>query len=236
MSEILGCGGELHRPQNHPYIGRASVTTPEQKAKALAYLNDHRDNSRGESVEVTYYYEVVNDGEPMQALTEAAKMILDHGTLKPWHKEGDASVQKPADYDEFMSWATDIDLLGYNKAEAMESGLVKIAYPLHFFDKRADRKNAMAQLLMAAASEPFSAFSFYRGAKIVDMKFPKSMQERFPGQNWSHRRVRDYLGLSDREPIIGTIVKPKTGLTPELFSRCIVEAALTELTTRNFKK
>ena len=27
------------------------------------------------------------------------------------------------------------------------------------------------------------------------------------------------------EPIIGTIVKPKTGLTPQLFSRAVVEAA-----------
>jgi ribulose-bisphosphate carboxylase large chain len=79
---------------------------------------------------------------------------------------------------------------------------------------------------MSMASEPFSAFSFYQGARLVDLRLPDSLESRFPGQKWSHRRVRRYLGLRDEEPMIGTIVKPKTGLTPELFSRCVVEAAL----------
>jgi ribulose-bisphosphate carboxylase large chain len=79
---------------------------------------------------------------------------------------------------------------------------------------------------MAAASEPYSAFSFYRSAKIVDMKLPPELQSRFLGLRWPHHRVRAYLGLTEDEPIIGTIVKPKTGLTPELFSRSVVEAAV----------
>lgn len=37
----------------------------------------------------------------------------------------------------------------------------------------------------------------------------------FPGQVWPHSRVRSYLGLDKEEPVIDTIVKPKTGLTPE---------------------
>jgi ribulose 1,5-bisphosphate carboxylase large subunit-like protein len=103
--------------------------------------------------------------------------------------------------------------------------LVTIAYPLHFFDKRDDGAVPLAQLLMAVASEPLSAFSFYRGARVVRIEYPEALQRRFPGCRWPHRRVRAYLGLHDGEPIIGTIVKPKTGLTPELFSRSVVEAA-----------
>jgi ribulose-bisphosphate carboxylase large chain len=220
-----GSGASLRRRTSHPYIGLAPVGTPEASKSAVESLNRGRENLRGPSVEVTYWFEVVHDGQPMEGIVTAAKMVLEHGTLKPWHQEGDASIQKPSGYDEFMSWATDVILLGHNGGEKVESGLVKIAYPLAFFDKRSDGLVPLAQLLMAIASEPFSAFSFTQGARIVDIAFPPELLSRFPVRRWPHSRVRRYLGLADDEPIIGTIVKPKTGLTPELFSRSVVEAA-----------
>jgi ribulose-bisphosphate carboxylase large chain len=211
-----------NRAAPHPYIQRMPASTPEMTARALASLNAER--SRGaDSVEVTYYFCVDHDGPAMAGLENAAKMVLEHGTLKPWHNEGDPSVQKPAEYDSFMSWATGISLI--EQGPGWEAGLVSIAYPLEFFDKRADGKVPLSQLMMAAASEPYSAFSFYRAAKIVDMRFPDSLLRRFTGVRWPHERIRSYLELGADEPIIGTIVKPKTGLTPELFSRSIVEAA-----------
>lgn len=215
----------LKRRTSHPYIGAVAVSTPSQSKEALAIVNRDRDNGRGTAVVVTYWFEVVHDGKPMQGLIEAARMVLDHGTLKPWHQEGDAAVKKPADYDEYMSWATDMKLLGRNDSEGVEAGLVSIAYPLTFFDKRADGRPPLATLFMAMASEPFSAFSFYQGARLVDVKLPPALIAKFPKRRWPHSRVREYLGIGEGEPIIGTIVKPKTGLTPELFSRSVVEAA-----------
>ncbi|HET6484775.1 MAG TPA: RuBisCO large subunit C-terminal-like domain-containing protein, partial [Spirochaetia bacterium] len=208
---------------DHPYIGRQAVSTAEQTAEALASLNADRSPGGRDAVEVVYYFELEHQGRALDGLANAAKMVLEHGTLKPWHAEGDASVRKPDDYDQFMSWATDIQLL--DSGPGWESGLVGIAYPLAFFDKRSDGRVPLSQLLMAMASEPFSAFSFYRSAKIIDVRFPPSLRSRFPGLRWGHDRVRAYLGLAADEPIIGTIVKPKTGLTPELFSRSVVEAA-----------
>jgi ribulose-bisphosphate carboxylase large chain len=161
----------------------------------------------------------------MAGIANAAKMVLEHGTLKPWHGEGDARVAKPAGYDSFMSRAVSICLLEHDASAGHEAGLVGVAYPLAFFDRRPDGLPALAQLFMAMASEPFSAFSFYRGAKIVDVRFPPEFLARFPARPWPHSRVRRYLALADDEPVIGTIVKPKTGLTPELFSRSVVEAA-----------
>src|SRR5271157_3372925 len=223
---ILGSGGSLRKRTSHPYIGLPPASTSERSQAAVEALNRGRENLRGPSVEVTYWFEVVHNGQPMEGLVTAAKMVLEHGTLKPWHQEGDASLPKPPGYDEFMSWATDVVLLGHNGTEGVEPGLVKIAYPLAFFDKRSDGKVPLAQLLMAIASEPFSAFSFTQGARIVDVAFPPELLSRFPARRWPHSRVRQYLGLAADEPIIGTIVKPKTGLTPEIFSRSVVEAAL----------
>ena len=213
----------MSTPAPHPYIGRAAVSTAAAEQDAVLALN--ADRHRGsDGLEVTYYFSVDHDGPALAGITNAAKMVLEHGTLKAWHNEADPSAVKPPDYDNFMSWATSIHLL--EQGTGWESGLVTIAYPLTFFDKRADKRVPLSQIFMAAASEPYSAFSFYRAAKIVDMRYPSELRSRFPGLKWPHDRIREYLGLAADEPMIGTIVKPKTGLTPELFSRSVVEAAL----------
>ena len=221
-----GNSGMLRRSRTHPYIGKKEISTPEQSLEALALINKGRENRCGPTVEVTYWFLVDHEGEPLSGLASTAKMILDHGTLKPWDQEGDPAVAKPANYNRYMSWATDVRLLGSDRDSGTENGLITIVYPLQFFDARADHKVPLAQLFMAIASEPFSAFSFYQGARIVDVTFPPEMLKRFPRRLWPHARVRAYLGIGEEEPIIGTIVKPKTGLTPELFSRSVVEAAL----------
>ncbi|MGA2974638.1 MAG: RuBisCO large subunit C-terminal-like domain-containing protein [Spirochaetia bacterium] len=207
---------------DHPYIGRIPVSTPGMEAKVLEALNADR-HQGGSAVEVTYYFSLNHDGAPFEGIARAGRMVLEHGTLKPWHAEGDAAVRKPDGYDSFMSWATSATLL--ESGSGGEAGLITIAYPLAFFDKRSDGRFPLSQFLMAAASEPCSAFSFYRAAKIVDVKLPAALQSRCIGTRWPHARIRSYLELDDDEPLIGTIVKPKTGLTPELFSRSVVEAA-----------
>lgn len=222
---VIGCGRELSRQKPLLYLGRQDFISSAEKKKALQYLNQRRDNSRGAAVIVTYYYEIITSEPPLKALVRAAKMILEHGTIKPWEKEGSDSPAKPAFYDEYMSWIKDIRLLGYNGKEGLECGLIKIAYPLILFDKRGDKFPPFAQMMEIIAGEAMYAFSFYQGAKIVDIDLPPSLIKKFPGQIWPHKRIRQYLRLKPDEPIIGTIVKPKTGLTPEIFSRCVVEAA-----------
>jgi ribulose-bisphosphate carboxylase large chain len=220
---ILGCGAELRRRVSHPYIGRLVVGGVDAAA-AIEALNKGRCPGGRAAVEVDYFFEVETDGAPLAGLTNAAKMVLEHGTVKPWSSEGDSNVAKPAGYDDNMSWVTDLRLLGYSAGEGLESGLVTVAFPLEFFDRK-EKATPIAALLTAVAGEPSYAFTFYRGAKIVDIRFGSDFVKRFPGVRWPHSRVRAYLGLEGDEPIIGTIVKPKTGLTPELFSRCVVDAA-----------
>jgi len=222
--KTIGCGKELKKYKKHPYIGRAPVNMLEVK-KILKHLNSERENSRGPHIEVDYYFEAVNTRNPLDGLEYVTRMVLEHGTVKPWHSEGDTKIQRPPGYNENMSWVVDIKLLGYNRDESIESGIVTIAYPLAFFDKSGGAF-PMAQLMMAVASEPVSAFSNYQAAKMIDIRFPTELKRRLPGILWPHKRIVDYLNLPAGEPIIGTIVKPKTGLTPELFSRAVTEAAV----------
>jgi ribulose-bisphosphate carboxylase large chain len=225
MNRILGCGDRLRRDKEHPYLGRVDCMAKEQRAQLIAELNRSRGTKADEAVEVRYFYEVWNEGQPGQGLFNAAKMLLEHGTIKPWQEEGDRRFDKPVDYDKNMNWVTDIQLFGHNQEERIESGTLSIAYPLHFFDKRSSKEFPLAQFMTAVAGEPFAAFSFFQSARIIHIHLPPSMSSRFPGPRWPHRRIREYLGLKEQQPIIGTIVKPKAGLTPALFSRCVVEAA-----------
>ncbi len=212
--------------KKHSYIGRKAINATAESYRVVKELNADRSNSRGPNVEVDYYFQTLNTDKPMDGLKNAAKMVLEHGTLKSWHNEGDARVSKPAGYDDNISWATGLKLFEYSRKEGVESGAITIAYPLTFFDKTGNGTFPMAQLMMAIASEPVSAFSFYLGAKITDIRLPAELRKRLPGVLWPHKRVREYLKIGPTDPIIGTIVKPKTGLTPELFSRAVVEAAL----------
>ena len=95
---------------SHPYIDRSPLPHADAARQAVESLNADRHRG-GACVEVTYYFSVDHRGPAMAGLINAARMVLEHGTLKPWHAEGDASLQKPSDYDSFMSWATDIRLL-----------------------------------------------------------------------------------------------------------------------------
>jgi ribulose 1,5-bisphosphate carboxylase large subunit-like protein len=208
----------------HPYLEKKTFI-PENLKEILKELNYERENSRGDNIEVDYYFKVNNDGKPLSGLKNAIKMVLEHGTIKPWHNEGDIKIKKPAHYDENMAWVVDIKRIDSNKTENTESGIVTIAYPVFFFDKVPHKEFPLSQLMMAIASEPVSGFSMYQDSRIIDIRLPESLKERFPGIKWSHKRIRKYLGISETEPIIGTIVKPKTGLTPLLFSNAVVESA-----------
>lgn len=208
----------------HPYVDRPRRETAQARQETLDRLNAGRYTREIPAVRVGYYLEVESKGAPMGGLEHAARMILEHGTVKPWDKEGPASFPKPPRYDENMGWTVDIGLYSSDTARGTEEGRLELAYPLYFFDK-SDGAFPLAQLFMAFASEPASAFSFYHAARVVSLKMPEDLTGRLPPIRWPHNRVRSYLGIGPEDPIIGTIIKPKTGLTPELFSMSVVEAA-----------
>ena len=52
------------------------------------------------------------------------------------------------------------------------------------------------------------------GLRLLDLEFPPSFVEHFPGPQFGVAGTRQLAGVFDR-PIFGTIVKPSVGLTPE---------------------
>lgn len=198
----------------------------EAEAKALIRdVNQGRTRIRGDAVDVTYLLEVERQGEPVSGLLHAAKMLLMHGTVKTWEELGLPASAKPQNFDDNLSWISAMEVHASEEGSQTDRGSLSVAYPLAFFDKRSDGRFPLAQFLTGIAGEPFNAFSFLKSARISAIEFPEMLSRRLPGPGWTHRRLRSYLCMKEDDPLIGTIVKPKTGLTPEAFAHSVLEAA-----------
>ena len=55
----------------------------------------------------------------------------------------------------------------------------------------------------------------YRKSRLVDFELPESARQYFPGPQFGIQGTRHLLDLPPGTPVIGTIVKPTAGLTPD---------------------
>lgn len=89
----------------------------------------------------------------------------------------------------------------------MEKSLVWIAYPRRLFDRGGNVQNILTYI----AGNVFG-MKEVQGLKLLDVRFPSAMLEQYDGPSYTLDDMRKYLNAYDR-PILGTIVKPKMGLT-----------------------
>ena len=89
----------------------------------------------------------------------------------------------------------------------LKKELVWIAYPWRLFDRRGNIQN----ILTFVAGNIFG-MKEVSALKLLDVWFPPSMLEQYDGPSYTIDDLRKYLGVYDR-PILGTIIKPKMGLT-----------------------
>ncbi len=93
------------------------------------------------------------------------------------------------------------------------SGFVYLAYPYEHFDS----KNLL-QFLASVLGNVYGLKEIEE-LMILDIKFPKRFQNMFPGPKYGLDGIRKYIGTTKtRRPHVGTIVKPKVGLSPEEWS------------------
>ncbi len=89
----------------------------------------------------------------------------------------------------------------------MEKSLVWIAYPRRLFDRGGNVQNILTYI----AGNVFG-MKEVQALKLLDVRFPPAMLEQYDGPSYTLDDMRKYLNVYDR-PILGTIVKPKMGLT-----------------------
>ncbi len=89
----------------------------------------------------------------------------------------------------------------------MEKNIVRIAYPTRLRDSGGNVQNILTYI----AGNVFG-MKEVQALKILDVRFPPTMLGKYDGPSYTLDDMRKYLHIYDR-PILGTIVKPKMGLT-----------------------
>ena len=89
----------------------------------------------------------------------------------------------------------------------LKKNMVWIAYPWRIFDRGGNVQNILTYIVgNVLGMKEVSAL------KLLDAWFPAEMIEHYDGPSYTLDNMRKYLGVYNR-PILGTIIKPKIGLT-----------------------
>jgi len=88
-----------------------------------------------------------------------------------------------------------------------QRGRVRISFPLE------NTGPSLATIISMVAGNLFELRQL-SGLRLLDLEFPDSLAAEFPGPQFGIAGTRRLTGVYDR-PIIGTIVKPSVGLTPQ---------------------
>lgn len=89
-----------------------------------------------------------------------------------------------------------------------KTGYAKIAYPPELFEA-----GSMPQIWSSIAGNIFG-MKILKNLRLEDISFPKKIARAFKGPKYGIDGIRKLLRVKKR-PLIGTIVKPKLGLTPK---------------------
>ncbi len=89
----------------------------------------------------------------------------------------------------------------------LKKNLVWIAYPWRLFDRDGNVQNILTYVIGNVLG-----MKEVRACKLLDVWFPPAFLEQYDGPSYTLDDMRKYLNVYNR-PILGTIIKPKMGLT-----------------------
>jgi len=160
-----------------------------------------------DSILFVYYIKTNSD------LVETAKKIAEEETTGKWIGGGTpTSVFKSAQAD-----VCRIDKY------APGEGVIYVRSPLVNLDMDSD---LFYQISMLSVGGPILEFVYYQSVAFIDFTLPEKILKKFPGPKFGIKGSREFIGLKDGEPLMGTIIKPCCGLTPEESAEKAYQAAL----------
>jgi len=138
----------------------------------------------------------------------------------------DDAAEKVASESSIGTW-TEVETLKYEKKEILKlaakvfsmdpkTGIIEIAYPISAFEK-----NNIPQMLSSFAGNIFGMRDI-SGLRLLDVSFPDKIVKSFKGPKFGINGIRKLLKVYDR-PLIGSIIKPKMGLSPKYHSKVAYE-------------
>ncbi len=108
---------------------------------------------------------------------------------------------------------------------SIKGDLVTVEFPAEDFSIEI---GSVPQILSVIAGNLFGLGAL-KGVRLEDVTFPKSILEQFKGPKFGAIGLREALNRPEK-PLVGTIVKPKIGLSPEKTAEYVYEAGVGGLT------
>ena len=159
--------------------------------KQNRYINLDLANPKNGEYMLCVFHFVAGDG--LNVLQAAAEIAAESSTGTNF------TVQTETDFSHEM------DALVYKVDYKKE--LVWIAYPWRLFDRGGNIQNILTYVVGNVLG-----MKQIKALKLLDIWFPAAMLEQYDGPSYTLDDMKKYLGIKGR-PVLGTIVKPKMGLT-----------------------
>ncbi|MCK4634346.1 MAG: type III ribulose-bisphosphate carboxylase [Candidatus Aenigmarchaeota archaeon] len=134
--------------------------------------------------------------------SKAAEAIAEESSIGTWT---DLKTMKPS-----------IQKIGAKVFE-IHGNWIKIAYPSELFEN-----GNMPQIMSSIGGNIFGMKALNK-LRLEDIKWPENIMKSFMGPKFGIQGVRKILKIKDR-PLVGTIVKPKLGLSSKQHAKVAYEA------------
>lgn len=123
-------------------------------------------------------------------------------------------------------WETDELFINYsckimgdeNELEKVKEGNVDIAFPIVNTNWKED---GITQLLVQVMGGQTDIASII-GCRLLKLEFPEEVRNHFKGPKFGIQKTREFVNVFDK-PLFGAIVKPKTGITPQVLLEMVKE-------------
>lgn len=123
-------------------------------------------------------------------------------------------------------WETDDLFIKYSakvigtKDEFMniKRGIIQIAFPSINTNWKEDGITQLMVQLMGGQLDIDNILY----CRLLKLEFPEAVKSFFLGPKFGIKGIRDYIGVHDR-PVLGGIIKPKTGITPDILLKMVQE-------------
>lgn len=149
-----------------------------------------------ENMLATYYLETEGD------LEEVARGMIVLETTGGWEGAG----EPPELFAQATGEVVEVNETGPG------CGTVKVSFPLVNFNLE---ESGFASLWLSMVGGGTHALTTYRKSRLLDFALPEQALAYFPGPQFGIAGTRQLLDLPPDMPVIGTIVKPTAGLTPD---------------------
>ncbi|MCL4376982.1 MAG: RuBisCO large subunit C-terminal-like domain-containing protein [Actinobacteria bacterium] len=150
-----------------------------------------------DSLKAVYYIETNQD------LKEVAEQLAELETTGKWSSKN----HKPTNLFERCRGEV-LEIKEFEKGK----GFVSLLFPLINFNMK---ESAFSSVWLSMIGGATHALVNYEKSRLVDFELPDFAYKYFPGPGWGLDKTKEYLGISKNEPVLGTIVKPTSGLTAD---------------------